>query len=102
MQRSLDGREVEWREAAKARRVRPLGPAMRYALWLLDQHGVVSSTFVGTKWHAARARCSRQSKPVGSRSLACCQYASTDGNEIMKRLAKRGLAQRKEDGWART
>lgn len=74
---------------------------MESALYLLTLKDEVGSTEVGVRWHRMRGRCGSGSRTLGERAKACCEYAATDGNEIMKRLARRGMVRREGGKWRR-
>lgn len=100
-QLTLDGGEVD-EPRAPARRA-PLSPAQLDVMALLRRQGSIRSVEAGVIAHAHRAAAGRPCGGAGARStgwrgsgraVGCCAYAPVDGNEVMKRLAERGLARR--------
>ena len=91
-QLTIDGREV-----ASVRPPRPLTERQREVLRFIRQRGLVRPFEVGVMMHAGRRH------PYGfilakPRAKACCQYASSDGYDALRRLERRGLVRREGRG----
>lgn len=100
-QLTIDGGEVE--HPAPATRTGPLSPVQVEILRHLGIHGWISSTSAGVMAHAHREERRGRSfvrhvQTYGLRGDGCCRYAASDGGDVMKRLAARGLVERYERG----
>lgn len=92
----LDGTEVP-----EVHRLSVLAPnlsgAQRDALRYLATHGEISSVEAGVMSHRHRDRDFDRHVAMwvsAYRGKGCCRHASSDGNEMMKRLMARGLVRR--------
>jgi hypothetical protein len=96
-QLTIDGKEIEYQRTV--RREPPLTDLQREALRYLTMQGQIRSVEAGVMVHSARGHCGYGAKDdrVGGRRdsrISCCNYAATDGNELMKRLMERGIVRR--------
>lgn len=90
-QLTLDGVEVEHTTVTRARQ--PLTGAQREILRWLRANGKIRAFEAGTIVHAHREPPCR-SRTQGGGITACCEHASSDGVDALKRLANRGLVRR--------
>lgn len=75
----------------------PLSQTQKNVLTHLRTHHLITSTQAGIIAHKERGHCAYQGARVDTytgKGQGCCGYASTDGLEILKSLARRGLVQR--------
>lgn len=100
-QLTIDGREVE--HPAPRSHAGPLSPVQVEILRRMATHGWISSTNAGVIAHAHREERKgrdfvRHVQLHGLRGDGCCRWAASDGGDVMKRLAARGLVERYERG----
>lgn len=99
---------------------RPFSPAQLAIMQHIDKHGSIRTVEAGVIIHRERDGKTRFARHVANNNtisvlangtwrhrtrngIGCCRFASTDGLEAMKRLAKRGIVQRAGRGvWIRT
>lgn len=86
-QLTLDGREVE-----RVTRARPLTDRQCAVLRVMRAHDDVRPLLVGMLMHEGRERLCACFEGVP------CRYASSDGADALKRLARRGLVARASRG----
>lgn len=91
VQLGLDGTEV----VHPVRRQRRLTDAQRQVIRFMRHHGDVRPVEIGRVMHVQRGR-----HAIGTSLIegACCQYASSDGADALRRLADRGLVYRVRRG----
>lgn len=96
----MDGSEVELGdEFPVSRNAAPLNAVQRAILRLAGADGGVRSVEAGVVVHAARSGgCWRARHGIEHNGVGCCRYASADGLEACKRLARRGLLRRTTPG----
>lgn len=96
MQLTIEGREVP-HPVPRPNRAQnpPLTEFQRAILAVIQDEGFVTSTRAGVILHKLRGSCGFGQKPhPGPDAEACCGYASSDGSDACKRLAKRGYLYR--------
>jgi hypothetical protein len=85
-QLTLDGREVP---VADVTAPAPKGHAMKIVMEHLAKRGSIRSAQAGRIVHDARRKaCERPTLPG---AIGCCQWAASDGGEVLRRLQRRGL-----------
>lgn len=93
---SFDGTEGDPPDVSPAA---PLSGAQHDIMAHVREHGAIRSVQAGTIAHRHRGRPLHE--PTWARSgwsgAGCCPYASSDGNEVCKRLLARGLLARDPD-----
>lgn len=106
LQLTIDGGEIPLADVYRARLAR-WTPAQRAILLHIDTFGQIRSFEAGRILHADR-KARGGGCGVGERTLktdrakSCCAYAPTDGNEALRRLARRGAVVRAGRGvWRR-
>jgi hypothetical protein len=91
-QLTLGGGEVERPQTHG----QPLSPAETAVLDALREKGSIRSVEAGVIFHRSRGKCGvgRRTDGFEGVGIGCCAYAAADGNEVLKRLMKRGLVRR--------
>ena len=103
-QLGLDGGETPHEQVVKVSRPKPaLNGAQRAILRVIEAEGTIRPVEAGVIVHAHRDQPCRLAGAAGADrykggGVACCAYASSDGVEALKRLAKRGLVERQGKG----
>ena len=96
-QLTLDGRAEPYPGLARARRL-PLTHGQLDVIAYLRLHGTIRPGQAGTIVHLHRVSDRRFCQPPTKGRITCCEYASSDGVEALKRLASRGLVEKVSDG----
>lgn len=87
----LDGSEVVTPVVRIDRQ--PLSGAQHQILAHVRDHGYIRSVEAGVLAHRL-SKHPQHAQMYRHPGIGCCPYASTDGNEVCKRLMKRGLLRR--------
>jgi hypothetical protein len=96
VQLTIDGGEVPVSHG----RGRVLGRNQREVLRRLALFSHMTSTQAGRVVHEMRGHCGFGARStVGYAGLGCCEYASTDGSEVMRGLQERGLVEKEGGLW---
>ena len=93
-QLGLDGSE----STHPVRKVRPLSARQRELVAYMRQHGDVSPTDVGVLMHQGRERPCVIRLDFRRGRTSCCKFASSDGSDALRRLARRGIVERVKRG----
>jgi hypothetical protein len=89
-QLGLDGTET----MLPLRLGRPLTERQRELVAYMRAHGVVSPTELGVLMHQGRETPCVVLLDFRRMPVGCCEHASSDGGDALRRLARRGLVER--------
>jgi hypothetical protein len=98
MQLTVDGSEVPFSVSRLVSRKTPLSHGQEEAVAFMRMHPCVNPTQIGVIVHANRLHGGCRLRGNARASERCCEYATSDGVEMLKRLMNRGLVEKISKG----
>lgn len=96
LQLTIDGRVEPADQVARTARIAPLSDSQHAILRECRRLGTIRPVQAGAIVHGGRTQFGCNNEKTGG--IGCCQYASKDGLDAIKRLMARGILEQVSEG----